>query len=209
MRAKNLAVLSAEIKARYPGVVVYGIGDAAHRLRTSDHNEDDTAGVRAAQSDADSVPEHRAIDVMLGSAFSRAQADVLILELLAVPRLRDRLFYIIFHGRIWSRSYGWVTRPHTIDPHDDHIHISGWAANDDDVSSWLNGVGVMKVTDVQQALKDAGLLVGTEVDGVWGPNSQSSLTNAFKLAAAKTTVLPDELKLVLPSETVTARVVKE
>lgn len=141
MRSKNLAVLTSELKARYPGITIYGIGDAAHRLRVSDHNEDDTSGVRAAQSDPDSIPEHRAIDLMLGTAFTRSQAEALIQEILAQPRLRDRVYYIIFYRRIWSRSNGWVERPKTDDPHTDHVHISGWAADDENASPWLATVG--------------------------------------------------------------------
>jgi hypothetical protein len=49
---------------------------------------------------------------------------------------------------------------------------------------WKSGVDDMGVqitsANVQQALKDAGFLVGTDVDDDWGPNSQSSLTNTFK-----------------------------
>lgn len=136
MRALNMQALSDAIKRRHPGVVVYGIGDDAHKLTVSDHNEDDTAGVRAAQSDADSNPEHRAIDVMLGAAFTRAQAYALIADLLADPTARARLFYIIFDGWIWSRSTGWVRHEFDGDPHHDHPHISGWAADDENSAGW-------------------------------------------------------------------------
>lgn len=145
MRSRNLLVLTSETQARYPGVVIYGIGDEEHKLRVSDHNEDDTAGSLAAQSDADTTPEHRAIDIMLGPAFSRVQADALIQRLLAEERRRmqqgqrSRLAYIIFAGRIWSRSNGWVEQPRTSDPHNDHIHISGWAPDDENAAPWLTG----------------------------------------------------------------------
>src|SRR5688572_30450143 len=98
MRARNMQSLTDAVKRRHPGVVIYGIGDDAHKLRTSDHNEDDTAGSRAAQTDADSNPEHRAIDIMLGPAFSVADAYDLIGDLLADSSARARLFYLLFDG---------------------------------------------------------------------------------------------------------------
>lgn len=147
-RSANLATLSAELKARYPGVTIYGIGDDAHRLRTSDHNEDDTSGSRAAQSDSDSRPEHRAIDVMLGSSFNRAQAYAVINEILGSARLRARLWYINFENYQWSRSNGWVRRDNSDDPHPTHVHFSALAADDENAAGWLAGQGeeVLKAT---------------------------------------------------------------
>jgi len=49
---------------------------------------------------------------------------------------------------------------------------------------------------VQQALKDAGFLAGTKVDGDWGRNSQASLTSAFKAAHDGGHGLPAELEFV-------------
>jgi hypothetical protein len=137
MRARNMQSLTDAIKARFPGATVYGVGDAAHRLRTSDHNEDDTAGSKAAQSDADSTPEHRAIDIMLGSAFTRAQAYALIADLLADPAALRRLKYIIFDGWIWSRTNSWRKVAFDgDDKHRDHPHISGDAADDENAAGW-------------------------------------------------------------------------
>lgn len=137
MRAANMQALTNDFKAEFPGVTVYGIGDEPHKLRISDHNEDDTPGSRAAQSDADTTPEHRAIDVMLGPAISRAQLQAKIDFILADARLRARLWYINFLNWQWSRSNGWVRRDNSDDPHPDHAHFSGWAANDEDSSGWF------------------------------------------------------------------------
>jgi hypothetical protein len=149
--------LTDAVKARYPGVTVYGIGDAAHKLRSSDHNEDDTSGSRAAQSDADSNPEHRAIDIMLGPNFTRMQAYELIEDLLA-PVSRARLFYVLFDGWRWSRSTDWHKVPFDGDPHDDHIHVSGWAADDENAAGWpaVNG-GEMELTDKVKYVQGAGV----------------------------------------------------
>lgn len=137
-----MQALTGDIRAEYPGVVIYGKGDDEHQLRTSDHNEDDTAGSRPAQSDADSNPEHRAIDVMIGPAMTVAQLQGLVERVVAAEVVRERqggkprLFYVIFNGWIWSRSNNWVKQPKTDNPHRDHAHFSGWAAGDEIAERW-------------------------------------------------------------------------
>ncbi len=135
-RARNMQVLTGQIKARYPGVVIYGIGDTAHKRARSGHNEDDTPGSLSEDEDADNRPEHRAIDVMIGPKFTKANAWVLVTALVTHPANRARLLYVIFDGWIWSRSRGWAKRPHGGDPHRDHPHVSGEADNDEDTTPW-------------------------------------------------------------------------
>ncbi|RAO26460.1 hypothetical protein PSN13_06488 [Micromonospora saelicesensis] len=136
-RAANMQALTNDVKREWPGVVVYGIGDTAHKTRASDHNEDDTSGSKAAQSDPDGRAEHRAIDIMVRGPFSKATADALVARLVADPKARARLFYIIWHGYIWSRSNGWARKKYTgTDQHTDHIHVSGWAADDENTATW-------------------------------------------------------------------------
>jgi hypothetical protein len=132
-----MQALTDAVKRRWPGVVIYGIGDEAHKLHPSDHNEDDTPGSMAAQSDADNNPEHRAIDVMLGPAFTKQDGDELVSNLLRDPAARARLQNVIWYGHIWSRSWGWTRRDYTgSDPHTNHPHISGWAGDDENAADW-------------------------------------------------------------------------
>lgn len=159
MRAKNMQSLTDDVKSEHPGVVIYGIGDAAHRLSISDHNEDDTSGSKAAQSDKDTTKEHRAIDIMLGKAFTKADADRLVAALLADPAARARIWYIIWNGYQWSRSNGWVKTKYTKkDQHTDHIHISGWAADDENSAPWpaVNGKSMEGVSALFCKLNDTG-----------------------------------------------------
>jgi len=136
-RAANMQALTDDVKRRWPGVVVYGIGDTAHQSRASGHNEDDTPGSKPELEDSDNRPEHRAIDVMLGPAFTRADADALVARLVADPAARARLYYVIWNGYIWSRSNGWRKTKYTgSDQHTDHVHASGWAADDENTASW-------------------------------------------------------------------------
>lgn len=148
MRSLSMQSLTDATRRRHPGVVIYGVGNDDHKLRYSDHNEDDTPGSLAPQSDADNVPEHRAIDIMLGPAFTKAQAYAYIADLLADPAALRRLKYVIFDGWIWSRSNGWKKVAFTGDPHTDHIHISGDAADDENAAPWpaVYG-GDMAITD--------------------------------------------------------------
>jgi len=141
MRAANMQVLTDELKARHPGVVVYGIGDAAHKLETSDHNEDDTPGSKSEQTDADNVPEHRAIDVMLGPSFSKDDAEHLVRDLVIDhPENKPRLHYVIWNGVIWSESHNFEERPYDgSNPHKDHVHVSGKASDDENTTSWHLG----------------------------------------------------------------------
>jgi len=161
VRAPGMQVLTDQIKAKRPGVIIYGIGDDAHKLRISGHNEDDTVGVRAEDQDADTTPEHRAIDVMLGSIFTRTDGHSLVSDLVSHKENTDRLIYINFENTQWSRSTGWTPHDNSDDPHPGHVHISGEADADENVnpwtlSSWDSGVIV------------PGLLV---VDGILGPNT--------------------------------------
>ncbi|MEU5938633.1 hypothetical protein ABZ807_05495 [Micromonospora sp. NPDC047548] len=136
-RAANMQALTDDVKREYPGVVVYGIGDDAHKLRPSGHNEDDTPGSRPELEDSDNRPEHRAIDIMIGPKFTKADADALVARLLADPKARARLYYIIWNGYQWSRSSGWKkTKYNGSDQHTDHVHASGWATDDENTAGW-------------------------------------------------------------------------
>lgn len=137
MRAANMQVLTDQLKARYPGVVIYGIGDAAHKLQYSDHNEDDTPGSLAEQSDADDIPEHRAIDQMLSGQFTKDEADAIVARALADKEALARLHYIIWNHHIWRANGGWAQEDYVGDnPHTDHVHWSGLASDDENTASW-------------------------------------------------------------------------
>lgn len=161
MRAKNMQVLTNNIKARHTGVTIYGIGDAAHQKTSSDHNEDDTAGVRTPQTDADNVKEHRAIDVMLGSGFSKADAEQLCFDLTHNEANKPRLTLVIWNGFEYSKKNGWKKVARTSDFHYDHLHASGDAQDDDNEDGWVLG-GTPGVPSTDDAL---------DVDGDLGPKT--------------------------------------
>lgn len=91
------------------------IGDAAHQATTSDHNPDGLGRVLAVDVDRTGpwpagVTFDDCVDLIIGRCRSGRE---------------DRLEYVIWDRQIWSRSYGWVTRPYTgSSPHTEHGHFS-------------------------------------------------------------------------------------
>lgn len=201
MRALNMQALTNDVERHWPGVTIYGIGDAAHKLRASGHNEDDTKDSLAELQDADSNPEHRAIDIMVRGPFTKADADALVARLVADPKARARLYYIIWNGYIWSRSSGWVRKRYTgSDQHTDHVHLSGWASDDENRASWpavggpSGGVDELfckqgdngeAVGALQVRLSNLGHYKGA-IDNDYGPGTTSALRAACLAVNANT-----------------------
>lgn len=199
-----MQALTNDLQREFPGVVIYGKGDAAHQLTVSGHNEDDTSGVKSELQDSDSIPEHRAIDIMLGSAFTKADGDKLVNALVADPAARSRIYYIIWYRHEWSRTRGWIRVDYTgSNPHTDHVHVSGWAADDANTSGWpavSNGGGNElfcnkgqqgeNVRALQVRLKNLGFNPGA-IDGDYG-NGTTVALKAACLAANPTTTASGE-----------------
>nr|DAQ80096.1 MAG TPA: Penicillin-insensitive murein endopeptidase [Caudoviricetes sp.] len=102
--APALVALRDEVNARWPGRDKSSdgtIGDLAHQRGVSEHNPDLEGVVRAIDITA------RGIDV-----------DALLNAAIGDPRVH----YVIYRGRICSRTYGWTWRPSS--GHEHHIHIS-------------------------------------------------------------------------------------
>jgi hypothetical protein len=135
------------------------IGDRAHQESTSGHNPDDTPGSKSEFTDADSIPEVRAVDV--DGDLRRPGVTMLkvIQAILADPNALKRLRYIIYNRVIWSRTTGWAPRAYTgSNPHDQHAHFSGDPADDANGSRWtavINAGGDMSLTEAQWKVIDA------------------------------------------------------
>lgn len=144
MRSVAMQSLTNDIEARYPGVTIWGKGDAAHQTHPSDHNEDDTPGSKSAQTDSDTKPEHRAIDVNIdGVTFTHADAEAVIDEVISKPENRARLTYINYKDEQWNEREGW--HDNSDDPHPTHIHFSSKASSDEDGRPWLTGGSEMEL----------------------------------------------------------------
>lgn len=114
------------------------IGDLAHQQEVSDHNPDETG--RVPVKDADILNEVHAIDIDkdLGPGLD---LDVFVerIRLAHLAGRDNRLQYIIWRGRIASRSWGWTWRPYAgPSKHFDHAHFSAryTTAQESDASLW-------------------------------------------------------------------------
>lgn len=135
MRAKNLQTLTADIQRQWPGVTIWGKGDEAHKSSTSDHNEDDTPGSKAEQSDSDNIPEHRALDVARLGPMTMPELRRLRRRLTDRPTNRERLRYVILEQTIWRKKNGWKPERYNGKFHD-HLHISSDVKDDNNPKSW-------------------------------------------------------------------------
>lgn len=142
-RSRNMQKLTDQLKARYPGMIIYGIGDRAHQGSPSGHNEDDTPGSKPEQEDPDNKKEHRAIDCMIGKKFTLNDAWNLTADMVQIEANRARLYYVIFFRKIWRRNGGWREERYSgSDPHTNHPHISGNWPDDDNETPWILRGGV-------------------------------------------------------------------
>lgn len=166
MEAKGMRVLRNQVQSKRPGMTIYGVGDKAHQAEVSGHNPDDTPGVRAEDQDSDNVAEWRALDFMIGPAFSAEDAQKLYNDLTSDSANRQRLLYVIYNEKIRSASTGWTGRRYTgKQNHKDHLHASGEADADGNESPWnLSDWGD---GSTPPPLPDEDLVV----DGILGPKT--------------------------------------
>lgn len=104
--------LRTEVRAAFPGVTVWTVGDADHRSRPSDHNPDDH------DDDASTPGIVSAIDVV-GRAAAYAVWN-------HVRTTRDpRVEYAIFDGMWTGEDLGWRVVPYGgSNKHRNHCHVS-------------------------------------------------------------------------------------
>lgn len=129
--APSLVALRSEVKKAFPNRDTASdgwLGDAAHRARKSEHNPDARGVVHAIDLDTDGL--------------SKAQISRLLKSVIG----DERVWYVIYDGTIWSRTYKWRARRYTgSNPHRGHVHISIrlTRAAERDKGAWLAG-GVLK-----------------------------------------------------------------
>lgn len=177
---EGLAVLIAQMKHRYPGLVVGTIGDKAHQGHKSDHNPEADGSVDAA-------------DFMLNKkGFDKAEAERLA-QTLAL-HADHRISYIIWDHEIWKPGIGW-TKYTGSNPHTDHVHLSVNDAHHEDLRNWnltpwLRELTYMELTAHMPILREGDRddqLPGYNLiariqrlnditpDGIWGPKTTAAL----------------------------------
>lgn len=199
-RAENMMALTYDVWEEWPGTTVWGKGDLAHQGSPSDHNEDDTPGSRPEQTDADNNPEHRAIDIPFLGPFNLTTARTLRARLTTRPVNQRRLKYVILEQTIWRRNGGWVAEHYNGEYHN-HLHVSGYAPDDENGSGWDIGPDVVptppstwKDEDMAvlfHTIDDQGTQIGTDDEaifaivgggGCWVADGQVPQSLANKLA---------------------------
>ncbi|WP_305782554.1 hypothetical protein [Symbioplanes lichenis] len=115
------------------------IGDTSHAASSSDHNPDETGNTP--YEDADSKNEVHAIDVdtNLRKSGWTMQRAVNIIVAKHKSGADNRLQYVIYNRKIYSRSWGWTARDYTgASPHTEHAHFSAryTTAQENDTSPW-------------------------------------------------------------------------
>lgn len=159
---RALAGLFAAFDLRFPGrdrTTDGAVGNDEHAERVSGHNPDDTPGVRAEYSDADSKPEVRSIDVDNGlDGQGAGTMRAVIAAILATPADRARLKYVIYETTIWSRNTNWEPHPYTGTPHWGHAHFSGDPLFDESTDVWQSVInfGGMMANDLDQFVAPLG-----------------------------------------------------
>jgi hypothetical protein len=175
-------------------------GDPAHAASVSGHNPDKTGN--AEYKDGDSLDEVRAIDVdddlVPGSGTDWMELVVQHI----VKRARAGTYvpfrYIIYKGRIWSRTSGWVTQTYTgSNDHSKHAHFSGDYTQTAD--NWTGSLGLAAVAGgsgglmfckygnqgdavkfLQYQLHNLGYTEVNPVDGDYGDKTAKALAHAIK-----------------------------
>lgn len=115
------------------------IGDTSHSGGNSDHNPDESGNTST--EDSDNIDEVHAIDVdkdLKKDGWSMQKC----VDIIVGNHKRgddNRLQYVIYNRKIWSRSWGWTADDYTgSNSHSEHAHFSSRyeTAQENDTSPW-------------------------------------------------------------------------
>lgn len=163
------------------------LGDSRHAAGFSDHNPDSRGRVHAI--DVDSTISH-----VMGSGIVGAEVTRTLLRLARSGKPHP-IYYLIYNGVIYSRTYGFRARRYTGDAHTSHVHLSvmrtdyarnwngAWGfllpeINASKVAYAFEGHPLASPTDVrrvQKRLHDLGYLKWPYVIGRAGPWTRAAV----------------------------------
>lgn len=210
----GLTTVTAEFNTVFPNrdkTSDGSIGDQAHQGSKSGHNPDRTGNAEYKDGDAKNEVRAKDLDKDLRSSVTMEQ----VVQYL-VRRARAGIYvpfrYLIYNGRIWSRTDGWKTRTYTgSNKHTQHLHLSGDYTQTAD--NWRGTLGLASlmgqgggslpggdwmfckhgdkgehVRYLQYRLQNVGFPVGsTGADGDYGDNTAKALAAAVKSHNGSTT----------------------
>lgn len=182
--APSLARLRAEIDARWPErsrASDGALGDLRHRKSRNSHNP---VGHKRGPEHGSPGSVH-ALDVTAAGI----DTDAVLAAVIGDPRV----WYVIFDGRIWSRTTGWAARRQSGDPHTTHIHISlrdrsqsVAVTAERDTSRWLSRrsgsggsrsakLGTRATVSLQKSLISRGYRIPSGPTGWYGPETTKAV----------------------------------
>lgn len=166
------------------------IGDKAHQQESSDHNPDDTPGVKTPFTDPDKIPEVHALDADSTGPWLPDWNMTRIVFIVVVRHhmgLMDVLQNVIYDRVIWSRSTGWKPQPYTgSDPHTEHAHFSsryGSGAGASNPENYTGSWGIVDALNADQGEADVNAADVWEVQWGEGTRRKSAKDVLFQAAA--------------------------
>lgn len=151
-RSASIDALRTAALTVWPGMTIYWLGDLAHQGTVSGHNPDDYTGVRAEMLDADTDPEVRALDLMVGPVFTAAEG-IRLVQALIKGADKLRVYYVIYRSTIYRRATGFVPEPYGGQNHNDHVHVSGHSSDDENGAPWTSVLALGQEEDMANVYK--------------------------------------------------------
>lgn len=158
------------------------IGNQAHSTSTSGHNPDLTG--RAEYKDGDRLDEVRASDedsdLVPGAGIDWMER---VIQFVVTKARRGEYVpfrYLIYKGRIWSRSDGWKTRVYNgANKHDKHAHFSGDYSQKAD--GWTGRLGLASIRQGSTVAENNGWQDVTEHGDGREVTNETALQNVAEL----------------------------
>ncbi len=179
--APSLGQLRSEVNRRWPSRSRSSdgtIGDLLHRRSRNSHNP-----VGHPYGPVNGTP-----GAVHGIDITAAGIDV---DALLRAVIGDsRVWYVIYDGRIWSRTYNWAPGGYSGDPHRTHIHVSlreespaAARAAENDTSGWLarvptgrsSGLDADSTRKLQRALISRGFGIPAGPTGLYGSQTRAAV----------------------------------
>lgn len=189
--SRSIQALHDNALSVWPGMTIFWIGDTAHQGEVSGHNPDDTPGLQAELTDADTDPEVRALDFMIGSHFTPTDAANLTDALVKNPERYQRTYYVIYDHKIYKKSNDFKPTTYTgTDPHTNHVHHSGLATDDENGHDWqcVLALGAdmtqpWNEAEVNSTVSRTGAIFLDKPTATWANNSGTTATETNALSA--------------------------
>jgi hypothetical protein len=164
-------------------------GDKAHQQESSDHNPDDTKGVKTPFTDPDTIPEVHALDADSTGPWLPGWSMARIVAIVVGRHhsgAMDVLQNVLYDGKTWSRSWGWTSRPipASSDQHTGHAHFSSRYGSGAGASNPENYTGSWGIVDALKAEQEDDVNAVDVWNVAWGEDTRRKTAKDVLFAAA-------------------------